>query len=163
MGLKRAERRVSERASQPMLAQHSLERINMRKLLLLLLALLIPLAACGDDGVGPDNDDAGTYALQNVDGSPLPAVLVSAGVNYRLEVTAAQITLNADRSFSSSFNYRQTVGGTVTTETENASGKYVRNNDDLVFTYSDGDQVTGSLTGNTLTIRAEGYQFVFQK
>ncbi|HEV2123558.1 MAG TPA: hypothetical protein VGW38_12385 [Chloroflexota bacterium] len=135
----------------------------MRKLLPLLLALLIPLAACGDDGIGPYDAAAGTYILQTVDGSPLPVAVVSAGINYRLEVTAGQVTLNAGRSFSRSFTYRQTVSGNVTTETEERTGTYVQSNGSLVLTYSDGDQVPGSLTGNILTITAEGFQFVFQK
>ena len=135
----------------------------MRKIVLMLLALMLPLAACGDDSTGPgETNITGTYTLQTVGGSPLPATLDQRGAD-RLQITAGRTTLNQDRTFSQSLTLRITQSGAVTTTEFPLNGTYTQNNNAIIFRYNDGEEAAGSISGNTLTITDEGLVFVFRK
>ena len=127
----------------------------MRKFLVLCLALLIPLAACSDDATGPGPDVAGNYTLQTVAGMALPATVLPG-----LQVTAGQVTLNADNTQSATITFREAEG----TETRTISGTYLLTaNGGIVLKDADGDELWGTISGNTLTLTAFGMPFVFRK
>ena len=134
----------------------------MRNLRVLLLALLLPLAACEDDATGPVDDALGTYTLQTIAGNALPATVFEIGPD-RLEVTAGQVALNANNAFTTSLTFRETEGGVVTTNTETASGTFVRNGTVILLRGTDGSEVLGTIGENTLTLTAFGQAFVFRK
>lgn len=68
-----------------------------------LTAMVALLAACAGDSTGPEADDdtpspSGTYSLQSVNGSPLPAVIPTADTN--LTVTSGTLTLEDEGRFT---------------------------------------------------------------
>ena len=136
----------------------------MCKFLVLCIALLLPLAACGDDGpTGPGADVAGTYTLQTVAGAVLPATVFQAGAD-RLEVTGGQVMLNADNTQSATITFRETEGGVTTTDAETITGTYLlTSNGGIVLKDADGSELWGTISGNTLTLTAFGMPFVFRK
>ena len=131
------------------------------------LALLLPLTttACGgdDDPTGPSDSIYGTYALETVQGQALPAIILQVG-NDLLEATAGSARLNSDNTWSASITLRLTEAGVVTTSTEGSSGTFTINNNTLQLTDpSDGSVVTGSVSGNVLTVIEDNVSFVFRK
>ncbi len=125
------------------------------------------LTACGDDGDATGTGGTsifGTYALQTVNGTSLPFVLIQIG-NDKIEVTAGSVRLNSDNTYSVSVTFRLTEAGTVTTETDTGAGTYTASGSTIQFSDSgDGEgPFTGSISGNTLTIIDEGVAFVFRK
>ena len=135
----------------------------MRRFLVLCLALLIPLAACSDDATGPGPDVAGNYTLQTVAGAALPATVFQVGAD-RLEVTAGQVVLNADNTQSATITFRETEGGVTTTDAQTISGTYLLTaNGGIVLKDANGDELWGTINGNTLTLTAFGMAFVFRK
>ena len=135
----------------------------MRKLLVLCLALLLPLAACGDDdGSGPSADVVGTFTLQTINGATVPAVVFQAGAD-RLEVVSGSITFNENRTFSAAFTLRQTLAGVVTTETETDTGTYTVSGNTVQLTAADGTVETATVSGNTLTSTQQGITLVYRK
>ena len=125
----------------------------MCKFLVLCIALLLPLAACGDDDpTGPGADVAGTYMLQTVAGAALPATLPQG-----VEVTAGQVTLNADNTHSATITFREMEPQTIT-------GTYLlTSNGGIVLKDAGGSELWGTISGNTLTLTAFGMPFVFRK
>lgn len=71
------------------------------------LALLVALAACGDedDPLGLDPSLAGTYELRWVDDRELPAVVLE-GPEARVEVMAGRIALEEDGACEFAHTYR---------------------------------------------------------
>jgi len=134
----------------------------MRTWLAVLFSLLA-LAGCGgDDSTSPDTSHVGTYQLRTVGGSNLPATLAQEG-DRRLEITGGSLSLVADRTFNYSADYRISTGTAVTTDSGRGSGTYRRNSDAIVLRYGDGSEEHGSLSGNTLTLTADGIVLVFER
>ncbi|CAN5705788.1 hypothetical protein BH23GEM1_BH23GEM1_00490 [soil metagenome] len=124
------------------------------------VALLGWTAACSDGGVNEPQTVAGTYTLQSVNGAPLPYVFFE-GEGYKLEVTAGNYVLAAGGTFSSSVTFRETENGVATTSSETFSGRYAVSGSVITFTYSDGDVITGTISGNTLQFTEDGETAVF--
>lgn len=121
------------------------------------------LLACGSDSSGPSEPDwVGTYDLQTVEGTEVPAVILQVG-NDVLEIVSGSVRMNEDQTFSTNATYRLTEGSEVTTSTDSQNGSFTKNGSAVRFNYSDGTQDTGSLNGKVLTITSEGITFVFQK
>jgi hypothetical protein len=131
----------------------------LRSLLTLFTVLL--LVGCKDT-TGPDAKHVGTYRLDTVNGSKLPAVLVQLGAD-KLEITEASITLNADNSYTGQVTLRETEGGRTSTETSRESGTYTRNNNAITLSSDDGETQSASLSGRTLTMTLEGFVLVYKK
>ncbi len=107
----------------------------------------------------------GTYTLQSADGDPLPFVVFQVGAD-KVEVTAANVILNADMSCTSTFTYTTTESGNVTTETETDECTYTINGGAiaLTFPFVGGFTNSGSIVGSTLTItNQDGVVLIFQK
>ena len=138
-------------------------RIRLAVPLLVLLAAVLPLSACGDGGTGPSAADVtGMYTLQTANGASLPAVLFQMEEN-RIEVTSGRITLNQNRRFSESFTYRQTFEGITETVTETDQGTYTQNNSTVVLRYGTGEEYSVSVTGDLMTAEILGTVFQFRR
>ena len=111
--------------------------------------------ACGDDVIGPE-DIAGTYTLQSIDGTGLPAVLSETGDPIFAEVTAGSVTLNQDMTCSDSVTTRRTMDGIVVTGTETHVCTYTFDGGDIALTIPFfGGSIfirTGSISASTLTL-----------
>ena len=136
----------------------------MRRFLVLCLALLLPVAACGDDdGSGPSADVVGTFNLQTINGATVPAVVFQAGAD-RLEVVSGSITFNENRTFSAALTLREAVGGVANPpETETDTGTYTVSGNTVQLTAADGTTATATISGNTLTSNQQGFTLVYRK
>jgi hypothetical protein len=129
----------------------------------LLMAVVPALAACDDDGSGPDLNVEGTYQLQTVNNQPLPFVLDQEGTVFLEELVSAAITLNANGTFNDIATVRTTENGVVTTESQPDGGVYTQNNNVVSLHYQGGGTINTTVNGNTMTIVGPGLTFVFRK
>ena len=122
----------------------------MPKLRFLILATAVLagglLPAWGDDPTGPESV-AGTYILQTINGEALP-YLVQVGFS----VTAGSIQLNSDGTYTISLTVTG-LGAQIITGTFTVDGSTI--------TLDDG--TTGTVSGDTITVVADGDTFVFRK
>lgn len=125
-------------------------------------ALVLLVAACGKDANDPIDTVAGTYTLRSVNGQSLPAVVYDDG-SYKLEVTAASYVLAASGSFTNSISIRETENGVVTPSTEVDTGTYAVNGTTITLTDAEGDVISGTLSGDTLTFSSDGITAVSRK
>jgi len=125
----------------------------MRKLIC--FALLAGLIACGgDSATGPNASITGNYTLRTVNGNSVPAVVFQ-DAQVKEEVTAGNINLNADKTWSGSLSARATnlTNGATATVSVPANGTYTTNNGSITLTdASDNSQLVGTVGGGTLTI-----------
>jgi len=146
----------------------------MRRTLATAALALLTLAAgaCGgdDDSTGPNGSIAGTYTLRTVNGSPPPITLLEFQ-DYKVEVTAASVVMNANNTFSATSTFRETDAGEVTTSNSVCTGTYAVSGSTVTFTEpeSTNEDCGGSYTGtwsngNTLTVAfGGGLEAVFRK
>ena len=130
------------------------------------VSLLFVLAACGDSSTEPE-PIWGTYTLQTMAEQPLPYVIYQVGAD-KFEITAGDMRLDSDMTFSNTNTLRTTEIGVVTTRTITYSGTFTVNDSFLTFTCSCyGSPFFGSLGGKTVTIIrdwfGEGIMWVFGK
>jgi hypothetical protein len=132
--------------------------------ILLAVGLGFSLGACHDSAASSDADAAvGVYALQTVDGQPLPAVISQQG-NDIAEIIQGTVTLEANRSFEDSTILRLTISGVVSSETDATAGEWSLNGRTVQFSPNDSsglyamtwdgqDQLTQIFNGFTLVYR----------
>ena len=148
----------------------------MRRLALALVAV-VGLAACGGGGATapvaeppvvpvtpPTPPEVGTYALQSMDGASVPAVYFL-GADFRFDVTAGSVVLRADRTFRIALTIRF-VGVEGTTETpdqEVETGTYDVSGSTVTLHSAAGDTLTASLASPQLSLRMDGFTFVYRK
>ena len=125
----------------------------MRKLIgSILLAMVV--ACGGDKATGPNASITGNYTLRTVNGNAVPAVVFQ-NTTEKEELTAGNVNLNADRTWSGSLSLRSTnlTNGATATLSLPANGTYTNNNGSITLTdASDNSQLTGTVGGGTLTI-----------
>ncbi len=146
------------------------------------------LTACDGDSTGNGDSIFGTYTLQTWNGENLPVEAGGGppfppGVVFMFELTAGSVQLNSDDTCSASMTFRTTIDGTVTaTESIATISISTADTTDGTCTYSvTGTTIrvempgsdppvtpalfilTGSITGNTLTLVNEDDTFVFTK
>ena len=146
------------------------------------------LTACDGDSTGNGGSIVGTYTLQTFNGENLPVEAGGGppfppGVVFMFELTAGSVRLNSDDTCSASMTFRTTIDGTVTaTESIATISISTADTTDGTCTYSvTGTTIrlempgsdppvtralilTGSITGNTLTlVNEDGDTFVFTK
>ena len=125
----------------------------MRKLIgSILLAMVV--ACGGDKATGPNASITGNYTLRTVNGNTVPAVVFQ-NTTEKEELTAGNVNLNADRTWSGSLSLRSTnlTNGATATLSLPANGTYTNNNGSITLTdASDNSQLTGTVGGGTLTI-----------
>ena len=125
----------------------------MRKLIgSILLAMVV--ACGGDKATGPNASITGNYTLRTVNGNTVPAVVFQ-NTTEKEELTAGNINLNADRTWSGALSFRSTnlTNGATATLSLPANGTYTNNNGSITLTdASDNSHLTGTVGGGTLTI-----------
>jgi hypothetical protein len=138
-----------------------------RQLGVLLLALLLPLAACsGDDGTEPTEDGVeGTYALLTVNGNTLPFLLQETTAQ-KVELISGSIVLRANGTFDDVLNYRITpTGGAAAAEVDLITGTFLKSASILMFSPSEG-QGGGyevSIVTGGLSTRINTFTLIYQK
>jgi hypothetical protein len=139
----------------------------MRRLALVLAAVLpVALSACGDS-TGPGSAVAGTYTLRSINGDPVP-VTYDESPDFRTEILSGFLRLNANGTFSATHTQRLTVGTTVTIRTNDTGGTYTLSGDDLILRFE--DPVSGIRTdipavrdGDRLTLDDEVDIWVYER
>lgn len=135
----------------------------MRRFLFLLLTLILPIAACGNEPTDPTQTAVGTYTLVQFNGSNLPAV-TSLDATGRVEAVSGTLTLRSDGSFAETINARFTpTSGAVQTTSLNNSGTFTTAGNTVQFRTSEGVRYSGTLSGNTLEYTAQGFTARYQK
>ena len=133
----------------------------MRRLLFV-LPLAALLACSGDDSTGPGASIAGAYSLTTVNGAPLPFVVQQAGT-YKYEITADTYTLAAGGTWTEVRADRTTSNGAVTTSTKTDAGSWSSNGTSITLTSPTSGALSGSVSGNTLSLSSAGNTLVFTK
>lgn len=123
----------------------------------------LALLACGGDGsTGPGASIAGAYSLTTVNGAPLPFVVTQAGT-YKYEITADTYTLADGATFTEVRADRTTSNGAVTTSTKTDAGSWSRNGTSITLTSPANGAVSGTVSGNMLTLSSAGNTLIFTK
>lgn len=144
------------------LLRRSLARWAGRPARVLLLVLPISLAACGDDGTGPDTA-AGTYELARIDGEAVPVVLCTgAGCADLFGVEADTVRILSGRmtldrgTFTARMTAEYAIGGVGASPLPpvETTGTYTVRGDRVTFQPSgaSGAETTGTLSGDTLRV-----------
>ena len=134
----------------------------MRRALLALAA--IALVGCGGDSTGVAASAVGTWNLQTVNGSILPAtVAFVASPLYRFEILSDPFVAGSDGHYTETFTTRETNGSSVTTTTDSDFGTFVQNNGSLTITASDGTVSTASISGDKITVNQDGVVLVYRR
>jgi len=125
---------------------------------------LFVAASCGGDSTAPGTKSvAGSYALQTVNGAPLPFVVLQIGSD-RIEVLNETVMLSQGDTFTQQGSLRITQNGVVSIDSYAEAGAYTRSGTALNFVFSsDGTTGTGTLSGDTLTVGISGLSLVYRK
>ena len=122
----------------------------MKKLAAVLWILpFLLVAGCGDDTVGPSSIH-GTYALQSIDGQPLPAPYQT------FTATGGQTTLNSDGTWSTILNIQGQ-------EDLSNNGEYNYDNGTITFFDQLNASFGGIIRGDTLTVAGGTETLVYLK
>jgi hypothetical protein len=119
---------------------------------------LLAVLACGSDGPSePTNaNTAGTWALQTVNGIPLPYLYVQNGPD-KGEVLSDLLILTSAGNFTEKTTIRRTVNGQVTTEPQADVGTYVITGNTVTFFFTiGGGSGVATLNGDSMTIPGDG-------
>jgi len=138
---------------------------NMRKLwsIGIALAAAAVLSSCSAiDVIANAGRLNGTYELQYVNGSRVPALLYQEP-GYRLEVLNANFTLETDGTYTEAGILRETVNGISSTRSSSSYGYYDYYNGELTFDESGGRRYYGSLSGTILVIEDQGVRMEYRR
>jgi hypothetical protein len=123
------------------------------------------LAGCGSDSGGTTNPQSsspvGTWHLTMANGAPLPFAFETRGVKY--EVMFDQYVLLADGTFTEAYQLRDTDGTIIGLENFTDAGTYKVTGTVLNMTYNDGFPLTGTFSGNTVTLTQLGALMVYNR
>ncbi len=139
----------------------------MQRALLVVLALVATVAACGGDGTTSPTPTslAGTWRVVSVNGSALPYTILGSGDN-REDLLDDVITASADGTFTevTTIQHFSKTLGISTDVSPPLPGTWVLNGTNVTLTYTnDGSQGIGSVNGNTLTFTWAAFRFVFKR
>ncbi len=137
----------------------------MKTIRMAALVLAAALASCDGDATGHERMSAvGRYSLQSVDGASLPAPWDEYG-SVRVEITAGQMDVVTDSSYTYTIDFRETNVAAVTTHRYEEAGTLVQRADTIVFTAK--TPLTGTFVGTVssgvLTMTDLGSTWVFRK
>ncbi len=138
----------------------------MRRFTVATVVMAVALfTACDGDSTGNGGSIVGTYTLQTLNGESLPAQRPGGGPVTMDELTAGSVRLNSDNTCSLSLTFQTTIDGTVTaTDTETDTCTYSVTGTTIRFDFPSGEApITGTISGNTITIVVFGDTFVFTK
>ena len=141
-------------------------RITLPVLALATAALVA--TGCGGDSNAPNTSHVGSYALESVDGARLP-ITIYEDSTFKLTLTRGALALNANNSFVETVRVEVIANGQAA-QSENIScgGSYRRNGSTVTMTVTatadcDAATVTGTLSGNVLTVSDQGTVLVFRR
>jgi hypothetical protein len=140
----------------------------MRRVTLLLAAVATAMGvACGDtnDSVaGPDLVPVdGVYALQTVNGYPLPYLLFQQD-STTATVLDGHLAITSTGSWTETVNLRVVTGTDTTTQAATGSGTLFRSGSSLLFADLDNNPYyTGTASTNRLDLDAGGVKIVYSK
>jgi len=123
--------------------------------------------ACGggSNTIAPPAVDAavGVYTLSTINGQTMPVIVQQSG-NDKVEITGGVVTLKEDRTFSDVTNARITVAGSVTSESDAASGTWTRQANTVQFVPTGFAAYSMTWDGsNRLTQSFEGFTLIYNK
>ena len=127
----------------------------MRRIIGVLLAASI--VACGGDKATGLSAVAGNYTLRTVNGANVPAVVIQTATE-RDELTGGNVDLAANGTWTGSLTARATIiaTGASLSLPIGANGTYTVNGSSITLTdASDGSQLTGTVSGETLTVSGD--------
>lgn len=131
-----------------------------------LLAVLAfsSVVACGgsDAATTPLAPSAiGAWTLSTINGTALPFTLMASGGN-KSEAIGSTLTIVQGGSYTATFIVRNTTNGQQSTQSSSQAGTYVVNGTAISLrTNSDGTVVSGSVSGNSLTLTEEGAVYLY--
>ena len=133
----------------------------MRRLLLVLAALTV---SCGGDSTTQPTATSivGTWSLQTINGAALPFIISQSGAD-KLEVISDVATVDSHGAYTEVTQLRTTVNGQAKAEAFTDVGTYTVSGNAVTLKSSDGSSVTASLSGNTFTISAGAFVYVYKK
>jgi hypothetical protein len=124
------------------------------------------VVACGgsDDPSSPGDSAVGTYTLRTIGGNALPVVIGTQN-GVTVSVTAGTMVLRADRTFAVASTARGVGAGTDNTQTFTSVGTYTVSGGTLTLTLggSESGRVTGSHSGDTVTLSQDGIVSVYAR
>ena len=134
----------------------------MRKVLSALAAVAVLSSCSALDAIGTAGRVNGTFELEYVNGSRVPALLYQEP-GYRLEVLNANFTLETDGTYTEAGIVRETVNGNSSTRSSSSFGYYDYSNGELTFDEEGGHRYYGTLTGSTLVIEDQGVTMEYRR
>ena len=136
----------------------------MRRIRVLLFALLPLLSACGNDGpTGPTRRVAGVYALAQLNGSTLPTLLFQ-NPSLRADVLDGSRTLRSNMTYTGYMRILYTpVGGTPQQEFDDESGTFTVAGDTVQFQPINGSPYTATVEDGTLTYSTDRFTATYRK
>lgn len=127
-------------------------------------ALAMGSVACSDivNGLG-SYDISGSYELMTFNGSNLPTVAFSDGIEQR-DILQETFTIYSDGTYTDDYTLRISNRSGQSQQTFRDTGTYQQNNTALQFRDSaTGDVFSGSVTNNTLTVTYLGDVYVYRR
>lgn len=84
---------------------------------------------------------------------------------YSLEVSAGEITLAADSTFTTTYSVKETVDGFASLYVDHGLGRWLQASDggDITLTPSDGPPFYATWSGERLEITMDGIRYVFTR
>jgi len=137
----------------------------MRKLVAV-IALVAGVTACSMNTDTPTTplvgDISGTYALQSMNGTPLPFSIVSHDTTVLIDTDSLVVFASGD--WAEKVTYRQTVGTNATTnESFTLDGFWSRQANTLHFNLSQGLLYVGTATESTLELADGFFKYSFKR
>jgi nitrogen fixation protein FixH len=131
---------------------------------LIFAAFAIAIAGCGGDSTGPIASAVGTWNLQSIDGHTLPFTLISqASPPYQLDVVSDVFVAHSNGTYDETATIRENDNGTITTTTVPDNGTWTQNNGAVTVTASDGSVSSAAITGNIITLNADGDVYIYKR
>ncbi|MEO5568854.1 MAG: hypothetical protein ABIR92_10190 [Gemmatimonadaceae bacterium] len=119
------------------------------------------LAGCGE-ATGPTSP-IGAYSLTTVAAKALPVVMYEAE-GYSLSVTAGEIALKADSTYTASMSVLETVDGNKSNYVDRETGTWVEGAAGEITLRPTGAQAYGAVwSGNTLTVAQVDLSLVYAR
>ena len=124
---------------------------------ILLAGIILTLAACGSDSVGPSAAPAtvaGAYNLTTVDGQALPFTVLDLGA-YQAKLASATLNLKPDGTYSFQFGIRIEDSGNVRSQSDSDAGVWEKSANTITLTSNEGSVTrTGTLAGGVMTLQS---------
>jgi|1185.fasta_scaffold1014099_1 hypothetical protein len=140
----------------------------MRTFARVLLLCAVPLSACADS-TGSGDGITGTYLLASVNGAPPPFTIYSTpppSPIYSNQTSSGSLTFKSDQTFVIRLTAQLLKDGVVyNTIADSAGGTFSVAQNIVTYTYGypSGGTRTGTVSGHTVTMDAEGNLYSFNK